>query len=245
MAEPQGAPLEKSPNGEPVSPNLQKPSDVPAAETLTSNDTQSMQGTPSSQVADPPGASPHSADTASTISEIANPAESSPNGRAAERARNAAPGNEWIGGAVLIVLGLLFLLSRFIPDIGDLVTLIVGLGLLGVFFATRSYGALIPGGIVTGVGVGILLNNNLPGANGGGIFLLSLAGGFLLIWILSVALRVGENYWWPIIPAAFIGVTGIALVVGPVGRDVLAYGWPVVLIALGLYVVFRGIIARR
>ena len=43
------------------------------------------------------------------------------------------------------------------PDIGRFVTLIIGLGLLAVFVVRRDYGFLVPGSILTGIGIGLAL----------------------------------------------------------------------------------------
>ncbi|HVQ23167.1 MAG TPA: hypothetical protein VMT36_07815, partial [Candidatus Saccharimonadia bacterium] len=63
----------------------------------------------------------------------------------------------WIGGIILILIGVGLLAGQFVPDIGRYAPLVVGLGLLIIFLFTRNAGALIGGAIVTGIGVGLLL----------------------------------------------------------------------------------------
>src|SRR5688572_22811001 len=110
--------------------------------------------------------------------------------------RNRQPGearsNEglWLG-AILIGLGALLLAGQLIPGAGRYVALVVGLALLAGFVMTRAYGFLVPGGIVTGVGVGILLAEAYPAA--GGLFLLSLAAGFASIWVIGAIFRLREH----------------------------------------------------
>ena len=70
----------------------------------------------------------------------------------------------WIGGLILILIGAGLLAGQFVPDIGRYAPLVVGLGLLIIFLFTRNAGALIGGAIVTGIGVGLLLEHAVPGS---------------------------------------------------------------------------------
>ena len=94
--------------------------------------------------------------------------------------RRGADGR-WIGGIILILIGAGLLANQFVPDIGRYAPLIVGLGLLIIFLLTRNAGALIGGSIVTGIGVGLLMDERFP-ISGGSWIPLCLGLGFLGIW---------------------------------------------------------------
>lgn len=168
----------------------------------------------------------------------------SPLAPAPEAPSRRPPSREWIAGLVLIGIGVLLLAGRFVPDMGDYVVLVIGLGLLAIFVVTRSYGALIPGGIVSGIGLGIVVQQAVGGDAGPGLFLLAMGGGFVAIWLLALLFRLPENHWWPLIPGGIIGLVGAVELVGPQGRDLLAYGPPLVLVALGAVLVARAFLPR-
>lgn len=154
----------------------------------------------------------------------------------------------WVVGVVLVALGILLLLSREIPDVGRFVVLVVGLGLLLLFLATREYGALVPAGIVTGVGAGIVLASEYQDQLGGGLFLISLGSGFVAIWVLSGLFRLREHHWWPLIPGLIMGSIGAATVLEEPGQpaaEAIATGWPIVLVLIGLWLVAQTVLNRR
>ena len=62
-----------------------------------------------------------------------------------------------VAGLVIAGIGLFFLAGQLEPDIGRFVTMFIGLALLAVFVVSREYGFLVPGSILTGVGIGIVL----------------------------------------------------------------------------------------
>jgi hypothetical protein len=149
-------------------------------------------------------------------------------------------GNEgiWIG-TILIGLGAVLLAGQLIPEAGRYGVLVIGLALLAGFAMTRQYGFLVPGGIVTGVGVGVLLTQAYPSA--GGLFLLSLAAGFASIWVIGVIFRLREHHWWPLIPAGILGTIGVISLADQSGQfgDLLRLAWPIALVILGAFIVLR------
>jgi hypothetical protein len=158
-------------------------------------------------------------------------------------AREDRRGGLWTG-AILIGVGALLLVGQLAPGAGRYVVLVVGLALLAGFVATRAYGFLIPGGIVTGIGVGIVLTEAYPSA--GGLFLLSLAAGFASIWVIGSLFRLRENHWWPLIPAAILGTIGTVSVADQSGQfgDLLRLAWPIALVVVGALIVVRAATAR-
>jgi hypothetical protein len=145
-----------------------------------------------------------------------------------------APCHRRFAGLVLLLVGTAALAVRYVPfDLGEAVPLLLGLMFLGWSLAARRAGLLIPGGILTGLGVGLLLRD----AYGPGGFLLCFAGGWLLITLLSlVAFR--RPRWWPLYPAGGIALAGLNQLADTGAREwlrALGQGWPVVLIAVALF----------
>jgi hypothetical protein len=157
--------------------------------------------------------------------------------------RRDREGRLWLG-LVLIGLGAIFLLDRLVPDIGAYLPLLVGLGLFAAFLATRAYGFLIPAGIVTGVGAGIVLQRSYPE---GGVFLLALGAGFVSIWLIGSLFRLREQHWWPLIPGGILVTIGLVDLADESSQlaDLLDVGWPLLLVAVGLLVIIRALVERR
>jgi len=138
----------------------------------------------------------------------------------------------WIGGLILILVGGGLLAGQFVPDIGRYAPLVVGLGLLVIFIVTRNAGALIGGAIVTGIGVGILLDEQFPSTAGSWIPL-CLGLGFLGIWVFGSLLRMPEARFWPLIPGGILTFVGIATL-GGLSSEIGQYAWPILLIVIGV-----------
>jgi hypothetical protein len=150
-------------------------------------------------------------------------------------------------GLTLIAMGALLLLAQvanfpglfFLPALAGLF-LIWGL-------ATRTTGLLIPGGILAGIGSGAYLVEQPFAAVSdpakGGLFLLAFAAGWAMISALSIFTSANRRpVLWPLIPAGVLALVGALLTAGGVGLKVLeaaGQGWPVILIALGLYFILR------
>lgn len=148
-----------------------------------------------------------------------------------------------MAGLVIAGLGLFFLAGQLEPDIGRFVPLFIGLALLAVFVVTRQYGFLVPGAILTGVGIGIVIDAAATGNAESGVMMLSIAGGFLAIWVLGSVYRLPQNHWWPLIPGGILTLIGLVQlsrteVVGAIGL------WPVILIIVGALVLARTITRR-
>ena len=158
----------------------------------------------------------------------------------------------WIGGIVLIAIGVFLFLNQVLKvDLGIYFPLALGVVFLVWGAATRRIGLLIPGGIVAGIGVGALLvegiGPNYAEPASGGLFLLAFAGGWGLITLAS-ALFTPHVAWWPLIPGGILAVIGAALLAGSTGLKFLEYlgmGWPVILIILGVYLLFKRLPAQK
>ncbi len=114
----------------------------------------------------------------------------------------------WLGsrvlwGLLLILGGILYLLQNLnIVHAGDLfwavVLLLIGVVFLVTFLNNRAdWWALIPGIILTFLGILVLLNLVVPGFSGSWIGPLFLAGIGLAFWAVYLN---NHGFWWAIIP---------------------------------------------
>jgi hypothetical protein len=148
-----------------------------------------------------------------------------------------------LAGLALIAVGSFLLVVQAIPDAGRLVPLGLGIVFLVAGVARRVYGFVVPGGILTGVGLGVALSGWLPAAPAGGLVLLSMAAGFLSIWVIGSALRLPENHWWPFIPGTVLGIVGLAVLGGDAFVELLRW-WPLALIVIGVAIVATALLRR-
>ena len=136
--------------------------------------------------------------------------------------------NRMLPGLILIALGVLFLVGRLSG-----VIVLGGLGAIFIvaYLITRKYGWLIPGCILAGLGLGELL----------GWSSLGLGLGFIGIFVIDLIVR-GKSHWWPLIPGAIITLDALGdranVVIAPL-RGLVASGWPLLLIAIGLLLLFQ------
>ena len=148
------------------------------------------------------------------------------------------------GGTVLILLGVALLIG---PLTGWQFTWLALPTMAVIFLAwgmiMRSFGLIIPGGILAGIALGTALMQNRPGLldgpDNGGLFLLCFAAGWGLITLLS-PLTEGGFRWWPLIPGGIMAVVGTALLTNQ--RHTLAWlniAGPLLLSGLGVWVIFR------
>jgi hypothetical protein len=157
-----------------------------------------------------------------------------------------------VGGLVLVVVGLIALAGQFVdlsslPDLGLFIVPAIGSILLLWGIVSREAGLIIPGGIMGGIGLGILLVSGpfqlVNGENEGGVFMLAFALGWVSITVLT-AIFTEETHWWALIPAAIMGLIGGTVLVGGVFETVLSLigrFWPVALIGLGMYVLIHNV----
>ena len=148
-----------------------------------------------------------------------------------------------MAGLVIAGIGLFFLAGQLEPDIGRFATVFIGLALLAVFVVTREYGFLVPGSILTGIGIGIVLDSAASGEVESGVMMLALAGGFLGIWVIGSIYRLPQNHWWPLIPGGILTLIGMVQITRTDAAETLRL-WPIVLIILGAFLLAKAI-ARR
>lgn len=157
------------------------------------------------------------------------------------------PDGRIIAGVVLIAFGVLALLATFTESSVFGLSILPSLGILFIVWGlvARLPGVMIPGGILTGLGLGTLLSqlafNNATGEVQGGIIVLGLGFGFLMIMPLIMIIST-ERHWWALIPGGILTVVGIALIIGGAALDVLSVLgrlWPIVPIAIGIILLLQ------
>ncbi len=149
---------------------------------------------------------------------------------------------------MLIVLGVLWLIPNFVTvtaNIGLLILVALGLTFLGYGLFARRYGFTIPGWILTGIGVGVLVSDQMvtPGsAAGGGVIVLGLAMAFFGIALMNVLFQ-RKAVWWPLVPGGILGVIGVLLTIDtPTSMNLLEQVgrfWPVILLIVGGWMLLR------
>ncbi len=124
---------------------------------------------------------------------------------------NFYPGSNWTGAVFLGCIGLAFWL---------------------IYLRSQDqWWAIIPGGVLITLAAVAGLEKVLYWS--GGIFFLGLAATFALVGILPNQLDTR----WAFIPAAILAVLGVVSF-APL-KSVMVIIWPVALIALGVYIIFR------
>ena len=145
------------------------------------------------------------------------------------------PGLPWIG-VFLVVFGALLLAERMLPDqrLGDVAVLAAGLASLLVWVLRRSTVALYAGAFLTAAALpGTIQALGQPLGPGWGTLFFGLA--FLLI--AAVRASQGGGVGWQALYGGILVLIGGTEVVKP---DVADLAWPLILVAIGLLLLFRG-----
>lgn len=165
------------------------------------------------------------------------------------QAKPTAGRDAMLGGLVLILIGAVALISQLWPDLDRYLPLVVGLGLLAVFAISRNYLALVFAGIMTGIGVALLISGTFPQWDADGpAATLGLGFGFVSVWLISRLMRLKEHHFWPLIPGGILLTVGIALsleTMGLLSERALELVAPIVLLVIGGLIVVAAFIRNR
>jgi hypothetical protein len=135
-----------------------------------------------------------------------------------------------LAGALLVAIGVALLIIN-LTGVGRVaVVLLGGLAFLATHLATRSYGFLVPGGILTGFGAALVAEDLGLVADVG---LIGLGVGFLLIPLVQIVTSAQRDggWWWPVVPGGILVALGaIEVLQGDAAGLIL----PGILIILGL-----------
>jgi hypothetical protein len=154
--------------------------------------------------------------------------------RAIQRSRRS----QIAAGVALIVIGLVVLSLRYFEESGRaMVLLAAGGAFIAAYFYSDIYGLLIPGGILSGLGLGSLAEWQdvaVRDANAVGLGI-----GFVAIYVIERLYR-RRAHWWPLIPGVILIGSGLGARFGDVGH--ILWRWaPVILVALGVLMVVKAL----
>jgi hypothetical protein len=167
---------------------------------------------------------------------------------------NAKKRNDLVGGLLLISIGALVLVAKFvdlpnIPDLGLFFLPALGALFMLAGILSRNEGLMVPGGILSGIGWGAyLVAGPLTWGSErqeGGIFLLTFALGWISVTLMS-AVFAKKTVWGTLVPAAVLAAIGSALYFGGMFMDLLEVAgklWPLALIVAGIALIFK--VTRR
>ena len=154
--------------------------------------------------------------------------------------QQSPPQAHWLLGMGLILTALFVMVgntSGFVRFMG--LVFLLGLGLIlllwGVF--GRYVSPIISGALLTGTSIGALLTQEIFGletVETAGIHALAVAGGFLLITLLTGTF-VGPVLWWPLIPGVLLLLGGLNLLLKADLMLRLGDFWPVAMLVTGVY----------
>ena len=152
-------------------------------------------------------------------------------------------GGQVAAGLALVVLGgALLALERLDGSPDHLFLILVGGLFAAGYFYKRAFGMLIPGGILIGLGAGLAYADLYPSSFvDGESVAFGLGVGFLLIYVVSL-LYERVNRWWPLIPG---GILVFASLPEWAWADRILDYWPVAVMAVGLFLLFRGVLRRQ
>lgn len=153
------------------------------------------------------------------------------------------PGKRRVAGGVLLLVAGWALLDRYTTIDAQLaVPLLLGVIFTGWSLVAREWGLLVPGGILSGLGLGMVLqrSTDLSRAADSGVFLLSFAGGWVLITVLS-ATAFKRRVWWPLLPAAALCLLAGAQLAGTGFRQGVRHAqeyWPWAALVVAAWLLF-------
>ena len=143
-------------------------------------------------------------------------------------------------GLTLIALGLAFYFFRRFEGAGEgAVFVIIGAAFLAGYLYNKSYGLMVPAGILLGLGVGTIAEEWLT--EFGNPTLLGLGLGFVSIYLVTLVYE-RTTHWWPLVPGAALLVAGF-----PDGEEIFGYlfeNWPLVLVIVGV-IILIGAFTRK
>lgn len=151
-----------------------------------------------------------------------------------------------IAGLALIGVGILALVTNIITkDPASLFFPALGLAFIGWGLTQQRQGPLSAGSLLTGLGVGVFLSqNSFAQADTNiqhGIVLMCIGLGILAIIPLTAVIR-HEQQRWELIPGILLTLIGLGLYFPGAVRNTINDAdkyWPVLLIALGAFFLFR------
>ncbi len=180
------------------------------------------------------------------LNEPAPPAPAAPETEVVAEAppESKAPrlGGQVAAGLALILLGAALLaLEQLDGPSEHLFLILVGGVFAAAYLYRRSVGFLIPGALMLGLGGVLVLDDVSSGLPLDEVSAFGLGAGFLLIWVASVLFE-RRNRWWSLIPGGVL--VGASLPYLSWTANVLEF-WPLAIMAVGGFVLFRVVVAAQ
>src|SRR2546428_278448 len=128
---------------------------------------------------------------------------------------------------------------RWLPLAAGFIVLLIGFTFAAASAAPGRYGLLIPAGVLTGLGAGILLQDFAVTREP---VVLGLGIGFLAIYGVDLAARRSPQRarWWPLIPGAILTIiAGAGGAFGDEGGRTIQQAWPIILVVIGAWLFLR------
>ena len=152
-----------------------------------------------------------------------------------------------IPGLTLLSLAVIIFLDTVAPSVGNLVNGSIFLASLGLSFILillvtrgRQWWAMIPGGVLVTLACIALVSPFVDGELTGAILMLGIAATFAIVYFIA---SPGIRTRWALYPALILGIIGVLLLAS---ASILAnFIWPIVFIALGIYVIVKNIGIRE
>lgn len=144
----------------------------------------------------------------------------------------------YIGATLLILIGVFALLANLAGGayVYESIPLAMGVAFAVGYILTRHYGFLVPAGILTGVGAGVLASTSVGGADAGAYVVISIGLGFLAIYAFDVLVTGTAIRWWPLIPGGLMLLIGAGMANTAGFVHQLQIWAPALLIALGVLI---------
>jgi hypothetical protein len=147
-----------------------------------------------------------------------------------------------IPGSALLGLGMVILVDNFAPRFlqplsGSLFLFAIGVGFALVYIAVpQNWWALIPAGVMTTLAVVAAVDQlNLPWLDGGSVFFIGLGLTFLVLAVLPTQRE--HQLRWAFIPGGILLIFG--LLIGTPFIALFGYLWPLALIIVGVFLIWR------
>lgn len=155
--------------------------------------------------------------------------------------------NWWaaIPGIILISIGVIIAMDALFPALSGRFGGMVILGGIGLAFvlvyllAPENWWAIIPAGVMLSLAL-VTVADSIPGIDGGGLLLIGMGVTFAVLGLINVK---GRKLSWPWIPAIVLFVIGLLVV--SLSGNMASIFWPVALILLGGFLIFRNYLGHR
>jgi hypothetical protein len=146
----------------------------------------------------------------------------------------------FIVAALLIVIGCVALVANLTGAAitGLSIPLVIGIAFAVAYAMTRKYGFLVPAGVLTGFGTGLLAASMLDMTDNASLVVIGGGVGFLLIYFVDILVSGSALRWWPLIPGGILTAVGTSIAEQNDGLQQLGLWWPALLIALGVLLLF-------